>query len=96
MQIDYFVMSSHKWLCNVKTCGIIRFGGSCPPPNPPAISFGWDLPAGGQAEPTIADTQSRFLWIGMMDSYISYITLAKALQVGSMALLVDCSTVHLS
>jgi hypothetical protein len=69
-------MSSHKWLCNVKTCGIIRFSDSCQPPNPPAISFGWN-----QDEPTIEDTQSRFLWIGMMDSYISYITLAKALQV---------------
>jgi selenocysteine lyase/cysteine desulfurase len=80
-QVDYFVMSTHKWLCNVKTCGIIRFGEKSRPPNPPAISFGWDLPAKNRKEPTLEETLSRFLWIGMLDSYISYITLGKAIQV---------------
>ena len=74
-------MSTHKWIGNIKTCGIIRFGEKALPPNPPAISFGWDFPAPGQLEPSIEETQSRFLWIGMLDSYISYITLGKAIQV---------------
>jgi selenocysteine lyase/cysteine desulfurase len=74
-------MSTHKWLCNVKTCGIIRFGEKALPPNPPAISFGWDIPVNDQAEPSIEETQARFLWIGMLDSYVSYITLGKAIQV---------------
>ena len=74
-------MSTHKWIGNIKTCGIIRFGERALPPNPPAISFGWDYPATGQLEPSIEETQSRFLWIGMLDSYISYITLGKAIQV---------------
>lgn len=76
-------MSTHKWLCNVKTCGIIRYGEKTPAPNPPAISFGWDLPDKDQDldDPSLEETQSRFLWIGMLDSYIAYIALAKALQV---------------
>ncbi len=58
LKVDYFVMSTHKWLGNIKTCGIIRFGDEALPPNPPAISFGWDLPAEGHDDdPSIEETK---------------------------------------
>ena len=59
LKVDYFVMSTHKWLGNIKTCGIIRFGDEALPPNPPAISFGWDLPAEGHddEQPSIEETK---------------------------------------
>ena len=39
---DYLVMSTHKWLGNVKTAGIVVYADSVAPPLPPAISFGYD------------------------------------------------------
>ena len=70
-KVDYWIMSTHKWLANVKTCGVIMWRGcSVDYPNPPAVSFGYFN----------ENIQDKFLWTGMMDSYISYITLAKTLK----------------
>jgi selenocysteine lyase/cysteine desulfurase len=65
---DYFVMSTHKWLCNVKTCAIIRMGAGAQNPEPVGVSFGYPDPV------------DRHLWVGMLD-YIPSIMLAKALRV---------------
>lgn len=64
---DYFVMSTHKWLCNVKTCAIIRVGENAQRPPPVGISFGYPDPV------------DSHLWTGMLD-YIPYIMLAKAIR----------------
>jgi formylglycine-generating enzyme required for sulfatase activity/2-polyprenyl-3-methyl-5-hydroxy-6-metoxy-1,4-benzoquinol methylase len=70
------VLSTHKWLGNVKTCGVVRWreqGGEAssllPVPEPPAISFGYRR-----------SVQEEFLWTGMSANYVSYITLTKALD----------------
>lgn len=65
---DYYVMSTHKWLCNVKTCAIIRLGEGVKQPGPVGISFGYP------------DAVDAHLWTGMHD-YIPYIMLAKVLRV---------------
>lgn len=65
---DYFVMSTHKWLGNVKTCSVIRVGDGMETPQPVGISFGYPDPV------------DSHLWTGMLD-YIPYIMLAKALRV---------------
>ena len=41
-RIDFFVMSTHKWIGNVKTCGLIRYRSLASLPCAPAISFGWE------------------------------------------------------
>ena len=57
-RVDFFVMSTHKWIGNVKTCGLIRYflvvkitdqstsniryKSLASTPCPPAISFGWE------------------------------------------------------
>ena len=69
-KVDYWVMSTHKWIANVKTCGIILWSDQVDCPEPPAVSFGYFS----------ENVQDRFLWIGMLDTYISYIVLAKALS----------------
>jgi len=39
---DYYAMSTHKWLSNIKTCGILFWSESAALPNqPPAVSFGY-------------------------------------------------------
>lgn len=78
-KIDFFVMSTHKWLGNVKTCGIIRFKDHAP--LPPAISFGWEPEH--KTCPNIERIRTEFSWLGMLDSYISYITLGKAIKIFS-------------
>ena len=65
---DYYVLSTHKWLGNIKTCAIVRIEGEATVPEPVGISF-------GHPDPT-----DRHLWTGMLD-YIPYIMLAKALRV---------------
>ena len=69
-KVDYWVMSTHKWISNVKTCGVVLWGENVDCPEPPAVSFGYFN----------ENVQDRFLWTGMMDTYISYIVLAKALS----------------
>ena len=69
-KVDYWVMSTHKWISNVKTCGVVMWSDKVDCPDPLAVSFGYFN----------QNVQDRFLWAGMMDSYISYIVLAKALQ----------------
>lgn len=64
---DYYVMSTHKWLGNIKTCAVIRIEGDAVVPEPVGISFGHPHPT------------DRHLWTGMLD-YIPYIMLAKALR----------------
>ena len=39
--VDFFVMSTHKWISNVKTCRVVIFRDLNSSPCPPAISFGW-------------------------------------------------------
>ena len=64
-------MSTHKWMANVKTCGVILWReGLVDFPNPPAVSFGYFNES----------VRDKFLWTGMMDTYISYIVLAKTLK----------------
>ena len=79
---DYFVMSTHKWLSNVKTCGLVLYRDPQQPPLPPAISFGWE-PARGSMKSSVESTRSMFQWQGMLDSYIPYITLARAVKIFS-------------
>ena len=70
-KIDYWIMSTHKWMANVKTCGVILWReGLVDFPNPPAVSFGYFNES----------VRDKFLWTGMMDTYISYIVLAKTLK----------------
>jgi hypothetical protein len=76
-RVDYFVMSTHKWLGNAKTCGIVRFLAPENAPCVPAISFGWQKKA--DTTTTITSIRSEFSWLGMLDSYVSYITLGLAL-----------------
>ena len=89
-------MSTHKWLSNVKTCGVVIFRDPAGAPAPPNISFGWE-PA-QQAELTVERVRycqhfnlysstseynvyrRRFQWLGMGD-YVPYITLAKAVKI---------------
>ncbi|XP_065674423.1 uncharacterized protein LOC124819331 isoform X2 [Hydra vulgaris] len=75
--VDYFVMSTHKWIGNVKTCGVIRFKTIEACPRPPAISYGWN----NSKRKTYAQIKAGYLWLGMLDTYISYITLSKALKI---------------
>mmetsp|Transcript_5116 Transcript_5116/g.7830 ORF Transcript_5116/g.7830 Transcript_5116/m.7830 type:complete len:1332 (-) Transcript_5116:216-4211(-) len=67
---DYYVLSTHKWLCNIKTCAVIRIDGEAIVPEPVGVSFGHP------------DKDDRHLWVGMLD-YMPYILLAKALRVFS-------------
>ena len=39
---DYLVMSTHKWMGNVKTAGVVVYSESIAPPLPHAVSFGYD------------------------------------------------------
>ena len=39
---DYLVMSTHKWMGNVKTAGLVVYADGVAPPLPHAISFGYD------------------------------------------------------
>ena len=77
--VDFFVMSTHKWISNVKTCGVVVFRDIKNHPQPPAISFGW---SGSQAG-SVRQIREMFQWQGMMDSYITYITLSKAIKIFS-------------
>ena len=70
-EVDYWVMSTHKWLGNVKTCGLVLWSDKVVCPEPPAVSFGYYN----------KNVQDRFLWMGMLDAYISYIVLGKALSI---------------
>jgi len=63
---DYYVLSTHKWLCNVKTCAIVRVEPGARPLRPIAYSFGFP--------------DEPHLWTGMLD-YIPYVVLAKALRI---------------
>ena len=76
---DYFLISTHKWLGNIKTCNVTLFNGNLPLPDPAGISFGYNILEG--SDDTIDDSalQERFSWIGMSNVYIPYITLGKAL-----------------
>lgn len=65
---DYYVLSTHKWLCNAKTCCVVRIGEGMKAPEPIGISFGY------------ADPVDRHIWTGMLD-YIPHILLAKVLRV---------------
>ena len=38
----YLVMSTHKWLGNVKTAGLVVYAEGVAPPMPHAVSFGYD------------------------------------------------------
>ena len=69
-KVDYWVMSTHKWISNVKTCGLVLWSEHVDCPEPPAVSFGYFND----------NVQDRFFWTGMLDTYISYIVLAKALS----------------
>ena len=69
-KVDYWVMSTHKWLSNVKTCGLVLWSENVDCPEPPAVSLGYFN----------ENIQDRFLWLGMLDTYISYIVLSKALS----------------
>ena len=66
---DYWVMSTHKWLGNVKTSGFLIYGDNALVPNSPVgISFGYDP----------NDIKSSFLWTGMYNAVPS-IMAAKSL-----------------
>ena len=39
---DYLVMSTHKWMGNVKTAGLVVYADCVAPPLPHAVSFGYD------------------------------------------------------
>lgn len=68
---DYYALSTHKWLANVKTCGILFYNENAALPNhPPAISFGYKK----------EDIQGSFIWTGM-NSQIPCIVLGKAIQI---------------
>ena len=82
LNVDYFVMSTHKWLSNVKTCGIVLFKDPDQHPVPPAISFGWK-PTKPGVNTSVSQVRGMFQWQGMMDTYIPYITLAKAVKIFS-------------
>jgi len=79
--VDYFVMSSHKWLGNIRTCGVVRFKSIKSAPSPPVISFGWSQ-VHNRDKQTLDQVRSQFMWIGMTD-YIPYITLGKAVRIFS-------------
>jgi len=81
-RIDFFVMSTHKWIGNVKTCGLIRYRSLASLPCAPAISFGWEHLTPETA--TVEKVQAQFQWQGMLDSYISYICLARAIKLFTM------------
>jgi len=78
-KVDFFVMSTHKWWGNVKTCGLIRYKSLNSTPHPPAISFGWEPLKAGKT--SVDMVKARFQWQGMLDSYISYICLARAVKI---------------
>ena len=78
---DYYIVSTHKWLGNIKTCGVVRLGagndGEAPRllcPN--GVSFGWNK----NLWDSKADTSNAFTWTGMSDVYVAYIVLEKALR----------------
>jgi 5-histidylcysteine sulfoxide synthase len=77
--VDFFVMSTHKWISNVKTCGVVVFKDVGSHPEPPAISFGWSRSKAA----SVGQIREMFQWQGMLDSYISYITLSKAIKIFS-------------
>ena len=58
---DYLVMSTHKWMGNVKTAGLVVYADRVAPPLPHAVSFGYDgaMLNGGetavQVSPTACD-----------------------------------------
>jgi len=82
LNVDYFVMSTHKWISNVKTCGLVIYKDVEKHPIPPAISFGWE-PLKENKKPTVDKVRSMFQWQGMLDSYVPYITLSKAVKIFS-------------
>jgi 5-histidylcysteine sulfoxide synthase len=63
---DTYVVGSQKWLCNVKTCAIVRTEPGSLPPKPCAISFGFGT--------------DPHLWSGCLD-YTPFIVLQKALRI---------------
>merc|ERR1719171_220426 len=63
---ETYVVGSQKWLCNVKTCAIVRTDEGALPPNPCAFSFGYPSDA--------------HLWSGCLD-YVPFIVLQKALRI---------------
>ena len=70
---DYWVMSTHKWLGNIKTAGFLIYKDDVIIPNSPVgISFGFDP----------EDIKSSFLWTGMYNAVPSIMT-GKSLQIFS-------------
>jgi 5-histidylcysteine sulfoxide synthase len=63
---ETYVVGSQKWLCNVKTCAIVRTEEGALPPNPCAFSFGYPNDA--------------HIWSGCLD-YVPFIVLQKALRI---------------
>ena len=77
---DYLVMSTHKWLGNVKTAGLVVYADRMAPPLPHAISFGYDKGM-LHGETTAQDAVDRaFEWSGMGAQYINYITAGLAIE----------------
>jgi len=62
---------------NTKTCGVIRYKEHAP--LPPAITFGWEVDT--KSHPSVEKVRAQYTWQGMMDSYISFITLSKAIKI---------------
>ena len=58
---------------NIKTCGIIKYKNESPAP--PTISFGWT------SDKSHESVRSSYMWQGMLDTYIPYITVSRALKI---------------
>lgn len=78
---DYYIVSTHKWIGNIKTCGVVRLGagndGEAPRllcPN--GVSFGWNKNLWDSG----TDTTNAFTWTGMSDVYVAYIVLETAMK----------------
>ena len=81
---DYLVMSTHKWMGNVKTAGFVVYAESMPPPLPHAVSFGYEKGI-LHGETAAQDAVDRsFEWSGMGAQYINYITAGLAIEAFSM------------
>eukprot|EP00005_Dracoamoeba_jomungandri_P013319 CAMPEP_0174270650 /NCGR_PEP_ID=MMETSP0439-20130205/45202_1 /TAXON_ID=0 /ORGANISM="Stereomyxa ramosa, Strain Chinc5" /LENGTH=1467 /DNA_ID=CAMNT_0015360111 /DNA_START=1 /DNA_END=4405 /DNA_ORIENTATION=- len=74
---DYYVLSTHKWLGNVKTCAIVRIKSpNSVFPEPVGVSFGYNIPSTSNS----MQNQEAHLWTGMLD-YVPYIVLSKAIDI---------------
>ena len=61
---DYLVMSTHKWMGNVKTAGLVVYADGVAPPLPHAVSFGYDgaMLRDGETAVQVSTNSHELVW----------------------------------